>query len=175
MQTNIWDMDISQRSWWWWFWLIFMQNPENPKCPKQLAVIWSTKDCNQIKINDLLWVREKGIIKTGNRIEFSGAIGTWFFDGRTMREPLFLDKHDFVVEDNNGFGRLATMHTNDHVFSGGSDGYNLHLEKDDFNIDLELTSTNDCLSEPKFNYNSYFRGYGYDILKIRKMNVEGQL
>ncbi len=179
MRSSIWDMELSEgkykRSWWWWFWLFFIENKEYPRHPKQLAVMWSTKDCNRFRINDMWWVRKKGIRRIGDRIEFNGTLGAWFYDGRKMIEPLFLAKRDFLVEDNNGHGRLVSRDNDDYVLSGGPGHYKLSLKKDGLKIDFDLTSTGDRLSAHTLTKNSFFGGYGFDILKIRRMNLNGHI
>ena len=179
MQSSIWNMELgkkkSKRSWWWWFWLFFMENEKNPARPKQMVVMWSTKDCDRFRINDVWWTRKKGIQKKGNRTEFGGAIGAWYYDGKEMIEPILLDKRDFAVEDKNGHGRLISCAHENYVLSGDPDHYNLSLAKKGLSVDLDMTSTNDILSEHEYTTNDFFRGYGFDILKIRRMNLDGTI
>lgn len=177
MANNMWDLDLSRKknSWWWWFWLFFIENEEFPQHPKQLAVMWSTKDCDRFKIHDLWWVREKDIRKVGNRIDFSGAIGAWYYDGNRMYEPAILDKRDFVTEENDGNGRLVTLDNYDYIFSSNPNGYNVRLKKKGFGIDFKLTGTKDILSEHDYTRNDFYKNYGYEILKIRRMNLKGRI
>jgi hypothetical protein len=169
----MWNMDLSTRSWHWWFWLFFIDNHENPSRPKQFMVIWSTKDVEKIKINSYLWHKERDAVKRGNRIDFHGLIGTWYYDGKVMKEPYFMDERDFFVEDNNGPGVLKTIDDDSQVFVGNPNRYKLHLTKDDIDVNLDMVSTNHSLSDHRVTYNNFFKGYGYEILKIHKMNLEG--
>ncbi|UCG69712.1 MAG: hypothetical protein JSV09_01430 [Thermoplasmata archaeon] len=177
VQNSIWNIELDsgqyKRRWWWWFWLFFMDNPNDPKHPMQLAAMWSTKDCDRFRINDTWWIREKGIHKKGNKIEFAGALGAWFYDGSEMIEPIILDKRDFAVENNHDHGSLVSMDDESYAFLGGPGGYQVKLKKKGFDADLHLTSTNDPLSQDKYSQNNFYFGYGFDILKLRRMNLKG--
>ncbi len=177
MQSNIWNMDISpdqhKRSWWWWFWLFFIENEENPRQPKQLAVMWSTKDCNKFKINDTWWHRRKKTQKTGNRILIDGVVGAWYYDGKNMIEPVILDKRFFTIQQKENHGSLTSTPNPDYYLSGHPGEYKVHLENKNFRFHVDLTSTNDALSSERYSRNSFYLGYGFDILKIRRMNLRG--
>ncbi|MEE9151164.1 MAG: hypothetical protein V3U20_04935 [Thermoplasmata archaeon] len=179
MQSSPWNMELSQRrynrSWWWWFWIFFIENKEYPPHPKQLAVIWSTKDCDRFKINDILWIKEKGVRKIGNRIEFNGVIGAWFYDGKRMIEPVILDKRDFIIENRGGNGLFISRDNDDYVLSGNPNRYNVRLKKKGFEVDFELTKTDDILSEDDHTRNNFTKSYGYEILKIRRTNLRGRI
>ncbi|MEM4729647.1 MAG: hypothetical protein QXH42_07835 [Thermoplasmata archaeon] len=66
MQGSLmWDIDTSERiknlTWWWWWWLLFINDPSNPRRTRQLMILWSTKDCDLIKVNDIWWRRGREI------------------------------------------------------------------------------------------------------------------
>lgn len=177
MKSNVWSMDLSpgshKRSWWWWFWLFFLDNPDNPKRPKQLAVMWSTKDANKFRINDTWWHRRKGTKKIGNRTFIDGAVGAWYYDGKNMIEPVVLDNRFFVITEDESHGSLSSIPKPDHYLLGRPGNYKVHLENSNFRFHVDITSTKDPLSSEKFSQNSFYFGYGFDILKIRRMNLKG--
>jgi hypothetical protein len=179
MKSNVWNMDLSpgkrKRSWWWWFWLFFMENPENPHHPKQLAVMWSTKDCNRFRINDMWWIRQKDTQRLGNRIQIDGAVGAWYYDGKNMIEPVVLDKSLFKIQENGNYGSLTSIPKPDYYLSGRPGDYKVHLENKKFKFHVDLSSTKDPLSSEKYSQNSFYFGYGFDILKIRRMNLRGMV
>ncbi|UCE36237.1 MAG: hypothetical protein JSW00_11935 [Thermoplasmata archaeon] len=177
MNSNVWNMDLTpgqhKRSWWWWFWLFFMENPENPNRPKQLAVMWSTKDCDKFRINETWWHRRKKTQKMGNQIIIDGAVGAWYYDGKKMKEPVILDKRFFAIRQKENHGILTSTPKPDYYLSGRPGEYKVHLENKNFKFHVDLTSTNDTLSDEKFSENSFYFGYGFDILKICRMNLKG--
>jgi hypothetical protein len=170
-------MDLSpgwhKRSWWWWFWLFFIDNPENPKQPKQLAVMWSTKDCNKFRINDTWWHRQLDTQKRGRDIIIDGVVAAWYYDGKNMIEPVVLDKRFFKILEQGNYGSLTSTPKPDHYLSGRPGDYKVHLENPDFMFHVDMSSTHDPLSSEKFSQNSFYLGYGFDILKIRRMNLKG--
>jgi hypothetical protein len=177
MKNNVWSMDLSpgshRRSWWWWFWLFFMENPENPKKPKQLAVMWSTKDCNKFKINDMWWHRQIDTQKRGYETIIDGAVGAWYYDGKNMIEPVVLEKNYFKILEKGSYGSLTSTPKPDYYLSGRPGDYKVHLENRNFKFHVDMTSTQDTLSSEKFSQDRFYFGYGFDILKIRRMNLKG--
>jgi len=177
MKSNVWNMDLSpgshKRSWWWWFWLFFMENPENPKQPKQLAVMWSTKDCNKFRINDTWWHRQIDTQKRGNKTIIDGMVGAWYYDGKNMIEPVVLDKSFFAISENKDYGSLSSIPKPDYYLSGRPGDYKVHLENKNFKFHVDMGSTRDPLSSEKNSQNNFYFGYGFDILKIRRMNLKG--
>jgi hypothetical protein len=177
MKSNIWNMDLSsgkhKHSWWWWFWLFFMENKENPSQPKQLAVIWSTKDCNKFRINNMWWHRQRETQKRGYKMIIDGVVGAWYYDGKNMIEPVVLDKSFFAISENEDYGSLSSIPKPDYYLSGKPGKYKVHLENKDFNFHVDMSSTKDPLSYEKFSQNSFYFGYGFDILKIRRLNLKG--
>ncbi|MGQ9582743.1 MAG: hypothetical protein ACUVV6_04420 [Thermoplasmatota archaeon] len=66
MQFSLmWDLNTSERiknlTWWWWWWLLFIHDPSRPRRSRQLMILWSTKDCDLIKVNDFWWRRGRDI------------------------------------------------------------------------------------------------------------------
>jgi hypothetical protein len=179
MNNNVWSMDLSpgrnRRSWWWWFWLFFMENPENPRRLKQLAVMWSTKDCEKFKINDTWWHRRKKTQIIGGKIIIDGAVGAWYYDGKKMIEPIILDKRYFAIQQKDNHGSLSSTPKADYYLSGKPRDYIVHLEKNNFRFHVNLTSTKDTLSSASFSQDRFYFGYGFDILKIRRMNLKGSV
>ena len=55
----MWDLNTDEKiknlSWWWWWWIFFIKNPKNPARPRQLMILWSTKNCERIIVNDYDW------------------------------------------------------------------------------------------------------------------------
>ena len=46
---------LKNRTWHWWWWLHFFENPDNPEFPKQLMVLWGTRNCKKVRVDDFYW------------------------------------------------------------------------------------------------------------------------
>lgn len=90
---NLWTIDrhdARPSTWWWWFWLFFIKGG---KSPRQLMILWSTKNCKQINVNGLdITLKHDLLNQTGSK--FHGAVAAWYYDGKRMHE-------DFVLKDCN--------------------------------------------------------------------------
>ena len=100
---NIKNESMPRGAWWWWFWLFFFNNPKNPAKPRQLMILWSTKnerevDCNNLKINIKLPIDKKNL---------NGAVAAWYFDGEKMHHNFLLETCDIKINDR----KLSTAST----------------------------------------------------------------
>jgi len=75
-------------SWWWWFWLFFFDNPLDPSRPRQLMILWSTKNVDEIDCND--YKISMGHKSGPGRLD--GAVAAWYFDGEVMQHNYLLEK-----------------------------------------------------------------------------------
>jgi len=95
----MWDLNteniIPNITWWWWWWLFFIRNREDPKHWKQLMILWSIKDTKRIKVMDHIWTPKGKIMKNGNSLTFPGMVCAWFFDGKQMYDPYFMEEKVF--------------------------------------------------------------------------------
>ena len=107
---RVWNLNLSEKlpglTWWWWWWIFFFDNPDDPEHPRQLMILWSTKNCDRIKVMDFDWERT-GTIKRDmdpmtkeNRMAFNGMTAVWYFDGKKMYDPFLLKESGFQVNWN---------------------------------------------------------------------------
>ena len=161
-----------------------MKNPECPERYKQFMILFSTKNHDKVMINDFLWHRKKGFEFDGEKLTFNGMIAAWYYDGNKMIEPFILEERDFEVREKvpgkSNEGELKTVSQPQDIltFSGNPEKYRLVIkkkaEKGKRAIDIDLTMTSvGRLSEPRYNENTYYKSLGYNILKIRKMDLSG--
>ena len=99
------DEPMPHGAWWWWWWLFMFDNPENPKKPRQLMILWSTMNVKEIYCNDLL-IR---LNLTSDRSNIDGAVCAWYFDGEKMhhnflREQCFLKVTDKSISSESILG-----------------------------------------------------------------------
>jgi hypothetical protein len=98
---NVWDFNTEGKrpgSWWWWFWLFFWDNPQDPGKPKQLMILWSTKNDPKIMCNKLL-VDNHFIDKKDSSCEFGGTVGAWYYDGRELVDEYVLGKSNMRIQE----------------------------------------------------------------------------
>ena len=152
-------------SWWWWFWIFSFDNPKNPDKPRQLMILWSTKNCKKISCNDLLIeIKEARKGKT-----LDGAVAAWYFDGEKMHHNFLLEKCDIKVEKNRLFteGKVAT----EFRINGDT---NLIRIGDDIEFVAEASGKHEFV-RPNYHGNSYFGSKGYGITKVNWLELKGSV
>lgn len=90
------DDPMPKGAWWWWFWLFFIDNPKNPKKPRQLMILWSTKNEKTINCNNL----EVKFSHTGDRSRLDGIVAAWYFDGKKMHHNYLLEQCTLNISQN---------------------------------------------------------------------------
>jgi len=152
-------------AWWWWFWLFFFNNPNNEERPRQLMILWSTKNDKRISCNDLDMVLDHSIKEKSRGKELDGAVAAWYFDGEEMH-------HDYVLERCriNLSGGLGANNTS---FKGGKDNYEVRIGKD-WRFKAALKDKN-VLTQPECHTNSYLGGrFNYKIIRMNRLDLGGE-
>ena len=175
---KLWSLDTSTKvkslTWWWWWWLFFIDNPANPDRPRQLMILWSTKNCKKVRIDHYDWKRKHDIEKASNVLKFNGMAAAWYFDGKQMHDPLLLDEHELHCQwDGNG-GKLQTDE-NIRSFEGNDREYKVRIVHEGQEFDFRLLPWTKFQSEPHYSGRKYVGKLGYDILKIRGVKLEGRI
>ncbi|MFH1257422.1 MAG: hypothetical protein ABIG96_04970 [Candidatus Micrarchaeota archaeon] len=166
---DIWKMEGGKRkTWWWWFWLFFFNNPEKPKEPRQLMILWSKKRERHILCNDVMLDMNEDVHRSGNELEFSGATAAWFYDGKKMHE-------DFVVTPSRLqlSGSKRSLSAKESSFSQKGDQFTVKISGKQASIDFKMQQDPDF---PPFHKDSHFLDrIGYNILKINRLNLSGKI
>jgi len=179
----LWDLNTEDRvpnlTWWWWWWIFFIKNPKNPDRPRQLMILWSTKNCDDIKVNDFDWKR-KGDIEREEQgekqlLKFSGMVAIWYYDGEKMLDPFFLKECDFEVERKTRSGALIPGLEKDYRFYGGDDSFVVNIKGGPLDFGFEMSHFNRFLSTPRFSKKNYVKHYGYEILKLYGTRMNGTI
>lgn len=178
--SNIWVLNtddmIENLSWYWWWWVFFVRDPERPNRTKQLMILWSTKYTDHIKVMDKDWSIKQLPSQHDNPMKFNGMIAAWWYDGQEMKDPLLLKKSDFEVRHDGKKGELKPMlNDGDYRFFGSPEEYRVNIKDEDNDFEFKLTPWNDYLQKHRFNETRYTKKYGYDILKICGMELEGKI
>ncbi|MFP4142249.1 MAG: hypothetical protein ACLFSM_00800 [Thermoplasmata archaeon] len=177
---NMWvlktDNMIKDLSWYWWWWIFFIKNPENPKRPKQLMILWSTKYTDHIKVNDKDWQLKKLPTWNKDKLEFNGMTAAWWFDGKEMHDPIVLEEMDFEVTHQGRKGELKPLCENaDYRFYGSPEKYFINIKDEDNDFELEMTPWNDYLQKHRFNEQQLTKKYSYNIMKVYGMKLGGSI
>ncbi|MBS3815933.1 MAG: hypothetical protein KGY76_00020 [Candidatus Thermoplasmatota archaeon] len=177
---NMWDLQVDNMidnySWYWWWWIFFVRDPENPGRPKQLMILWSTKCTDFIKVMDEEWSLEEKPEWDGNSLDLEGMVAAWWYDGKNMKDPLFLEEADMRVEKEGQEGILKTdVEGSEYSLSGDPDKYVVKIDDPNNDFIFELTPFNDYLSEHRYNEKRYTDDYGYNIMKIYGMKLNGKI
>jgi len=189
-EENMWvlnvDEKIRNKTWWWWWWIFFIKNPANPERPRQLMILWSTKNCDSIKVNDFRWHRRKPLVMRGaahdddgscgkGEMEFNGMTAVWYYDGEKMIDPLLLEESDFTSSWEGDRGELKPHTGEDRRYFGGPEHYTVRVQRGALDLTFEMTPLEKRASDTYFKKNHYFRNYGYSIQKIYHMAMKGTM
>jgi len=187
----MWDLNTDEKiknlTWWWWWWIFFVKNPENPARPRQLMVLWSTKNCDRIIVNDYLWERNQDVVKSGEpgkdengkfrkrKMTFDGMTGIWWYDGERMHEPYALERSDFSVGWKGARGYVRPHADNVYLYSGEPDNYKVLIKKDDDEFDFRMTPWTEFISKHRYTEDHYMGKMGYNIYKVYGSQLKGHI
>jgi len=189
-EKNMWALNIDEKiknkTWWWWWWIFFIRNPANPDRPRQLMILWSTKNCDSIKVNDFPWYRSKPLTMHGaahhadgspgkGGMEFNGMTAVWYFDGERMIEPLLLEESDFTTTWDGERGELRPHGEEDRRYFGSPERYTVRVQRGELDMTFEMTPLANRASDTHFKKNLYYKNYGYSIQKIYHMGMTGSI
>jgi len=182
-EEPIWSLNTGTRikgmTWWWWWWLFFIKNPENPAQPKQLMVLWSTKNCDRIKIDDYDWARKGDIEKAVNgeagELKFNGVVGAWYFDGQKMNEELVLEERNMASVWNKGNGTLKPVDGRNLTFSGGDGRYKVRIEAKGGDFEFNMSPWTKFQSQTRPGGKNYIGKVGYEMSKIYGNRMAGTI
>jgi len=184
-RDSMWFMDpgikIPRLTWWWWFWLLYIDNKDDPLHPKQFMILWSTKNCKNILVDQMPWQRKKGLKKTQSGLEFDGMAAAWYFDGKKMTDEFILERDEYAVldyGDDSESGALfsVTKKKDGCRFEGNKKEYKLFIKKPGIDFDFTMTPcVSGPLSQHDYSERMFRKKYGYNIMKIRKMDLAGTM
>ena len=126
---DLWNIDVGSRkrrlTWWWWFWLLFIDDAHGRAGssghtgPRQFMILWSTKNCRRIRVDDEWWSPRHDITLDDGCLTFDGMAASWYFDGRTMWDPMTLERSIFRTSGDARSGALRQVGSegHEHLFS----------------------------------------------------------
>lgn len=166
---------LRNRTWHWWWWLHFFENPDNPEFPRQLMILWSTRNCKKVRVDDFRWEPRIPMEVNGNRAMFESMVASWYYDGGEMHDPFILDKGRTEIWWDDRSGRIK-MESDEGAYSFGGSHANFQLSANNYNIGIELSMPpwNDAMSE-LVRTGRNFGNMGYSLLKYRGLLSSGKI
>lgn len=152
-------------AWWWWFWLFFFNNPKNPEKPRQLMILWSTKnvrkiDCNNLKIK---------LRHSQDRNNLDGAVAAWYFDGEKMNHNFLLEQCNIKITDKELISESKTPTS----FSINRTTNTIKIGKD-FEFVAKSGNRNN-FTMPTHHVNNYLGDLGYSIIRLNRLSLTGRV
>jgi hypothetical protein len=170
------DNTLRNRAWQWWWWIHFFENPENPELPRQLMILWGTRNCRKVRVNDFYWEPRTPIEVSENHATFESMVASWYFDGNKMHDPFIIDsgKTETVWDDRSG---RISMKSDQGTYSfGGSPAdFNLNVKSESIGLELSMQRWNDFMSQLVPTGRNFIGNMGYSMLKYRGLSSSGKI
>ncbi|MDY6965739.1 MAG: hypothetical protein SVM80_07200 [Halobacteriota archaeon] len=159
------DEPMPRGAWWWWWWLFMFDNPDDPDRPRQLMILWSTKNVKKIDCNDLLIKLDD----SQDRSKLDGVVAAWYFDGEEMHHNFLLEQCYLKVSDTEllSDSKIPTSFSVDGAVNSVKIG-------DDFNFISEVEDINE-FTIPVNNSHAYIGSLGYSILRLNRLGLKGEV
>lgn len=176
----MWTLDTSDRiknlTWWWWWWLFFIHDKNHR--PRQFMILWSTKNADNVLVNNFEWKRRMDIEKLGNLLRFHGMVAAWFYDGEMMHEPYLLKEDYFRCKyDKNkpNIGKLE--HEGDKISHYSYDGekYTVFAHSSEYKIKFEIYPWIEKLCDGHYVKKKMLGKMGYSIFRFYYMKCRGMI
>jgi len=176
--AEVFDVDpahaLPNRTWWWWWFIFFFRNEDDPTRTKQMVLLWGTRNCRALVINDHAWRRDADLRRTPVSVDCQGMAAGWYYDGTTMHDPLFVDDGPLHAEHNGG-GRLSVESGNAYTFDATKTPSRVSVRRPGVDIELEVSPWTEYLSQVVPTGKTYLYHLGYRMHKIRGSRVRGSV
>ena len=167
---------LRNRTWHWWWWLHFFENPEAPDHPQQLMILWGTRNCRKVRVNDYRWEPTIPMDVNGSRSVFESMVASWYYDGKQMHEPLLLDNGKTETQQDKHAGSIRMEgHRGVYSYGGRYADFWLKVATDNVGIDLSMSMWKDAMAELVATGRSYVGNLGYSMLKYRGLSSFGKI
>ena len=158
---RIFEMERRNRGWLWWFWLFFFDNPGDPKKPRQVGILWSTKKDGKLKCNGKLMGSDNPYRADGS---IEGGVAAWYFDGSEMHDQTILGK---VTLDLDESGITTTSPKT--AFRRTDGGFEV-VVSEDMVFTATLLESNEFISPWEKEHKVL--GFGYEMTGINRMKLD---
>jgi hypothetical protein len=167
---------LKNRTWHWWWWIHFFENPDNPEFPRQLMLLWGTRNCRKVRVNDFYWEPKIPIEINENRSAFESIVASWYYDGNKMHAPLILDHGETQSEWDDRSGRIRMENDQSTYSFGGSPAdFKLDVKSEKVGIELSMQRWKDTMAELVPTGRNFIGNMGYSMLKYRALLSSGKI
>jgi len=166
---DLWEIDSKNTrssTWWWWFWLFFIKGGKNPR---QLMILWSTKNSLRTRVNDLDITLDHSLLReTGNK--FHGAVAAWYFDGTKMRE-------NFVLKECNMELGGDGIRTDKGTYSTGPSGkgFRTRIRQGGTDMDFLAAQSPGQFAKPAHTKTDYAKLFNFRISRLNQLGLTGKI
>jgi hypothetical protein len=167
--------ELRNRTWWWWWWILFFKNHDNPRRTKQMVMLWATRNCKEVLVNDHRWLRKTDLKKERGLASAYGLAASWYYDGEKMVDPLFIDEGPLTSRWSPGERELSLAGKGRYIFTGKEDSHKVLVARRDMNIEIDLKPWTDFLSDVAPSGREYFMHLSYAMHKIRGSKANGRI
>ncbi len=160
---NVLNKPLRKGAWLWWFWLFYIKTPKSKK-PRQLMILWSSKNNPIVECNGVTVTCRQPTDKS----KFDGTVAAWYFDGKKMNHNLIIEQCNLKVSDTKitSDTKIPTsyqVNKTNSVVKIGNDFKFIATREGDHKFLKPTASSIECL------------GKGYSILKVIRMNLTGTI
>jgi len=161
---------LKNRTWHWWWWIHFFENPRNPEFPKQLMILWVTRNCRKVRVNDSYWEPQIPMEIKENSAAFESIVASWYYDGDKMHDAFVLDhgKTETEWDDNSGSIRMESS-DGDYSFGGSPANLWMDLNSEKVGIELSMQPWKNTMAELVPTGRNFIGNMGYSMLKYRAL------
>lgn len=156
---------LDRGAWWWWWWIFFFNNPRDPEKPRQLMILWSTKNTKRIDCNGL----NIGIERPRDGNVLDGAVAAWYYDGERMHHNYLLEQCKIRL----GEKELVSDSRKTTSFSVNGGRSVIRIGKD-IELVAEARRKHD-FALPRHHSNSFVGNKGYSIIKVNHADLSGRV
>ena len=165
--------ELKGRTWWWWWFIFFFRNQARPDRTKQMVILWGTRNCGRLVINDIPWVNDGSFVRDSSSIDAKGVAAGWYYDGENMHDPLFVDGGDLETRWTDEGGTLSVKSDSTYALDATARPYRILVSRPDARIDLTLDRLTAHLDPIVPTGKDYLGHLGYRMHKIRGSRVTG--
>jgi len=165
---------LKNRTWHWWWWIHFFENPDAPEFPRQLMILWGTRNCRKVRVNDYSWEPTIPIEVNGRHACFESMVASWYYDGKIMHEPLILDHGKTEIDRGDCSGSIRMEgHNGAYSYGGSNADFWLKIDTRNVGIQLSMERWRDVMAELVHSGTNYVGNLGYSMLKYRGLSSSG--
>ncbi|HKZ48115.1 MAG TPA: hypothetical protein VJ397_04910 [Thermoplasmata archaeon] len=170
------DHVFRNRTWWWWWLLFFFRNPADPLRWRQLVLLWGTRNCRKLVVNGHEWRNDLTFRRTDQGLEVDGMTAAWYYDGRTMHDPLFVDDGHLLLSRGGDGGKLELANGgNAYAYDVSAEPNRVRVRRPDCAVNLEILPWVPHLDGLVPTGKQYLWNLGYRMFKVRGQRARGTI